>query len=196
MRRHVSPIIAPDLVAQVAKGDRRAFSQLYDLSSSLLFTLAQKVLGETEEATELLQEVYVEIWQKASHYDPERGSPLSWMVTLTRSRAIDRLRSKGWKSRQVTQTIEDQGVPQGAMSSTSPFESVANQELREKVGEALRILPKDQCLAVALSYYEGLSHREIAERLNEPVGTIKTRIRLGVVKLREMLQSYWTQESS
>ena len=82
------------------------------------------------------------------------------------------------------------------MSSSNPLESAANQELREKVGEALGILPIEQSRALELSYYGGLSHREIAVRLNEPVGTIKTRIRLAVIKLRETLQSYWTQESS
>ena len=196
MQRPASPIIAPDLMAQVVQGDRYAFSQLYDLSCSLLFTLAQRILNENEETTELLQEVYVEIWQKAHKYDPKRGSPLSWMVTLTRSRAIDRLRSKGWNARCMTQPLDDQAIPERLVSSSNPLESVATHELREKVGEALRVLPKEQCLALELSYYEGLSHREIADRLNEPVGTIKTRIRLAVIKLREMLQSYWTQESS
>ena len=196
LHRQTTPIIAPELVAQVAKGNRHAFSQLYDLSNSLLFTLAKKILVETDETAELLQDVYVEIWRKAYKYDPDRGSPLSWMVTLTRSRAIDRIRSKGWKFRMLTQTLDDHvGVQEGS-SFSDPLESVETNELRVKVGEALRILPKEQCRALELSYYEGLSHREIAARLNEPVGTIKTRIRLAVMKLRETLQSHWTLESS
>jgi len=196
LQRQATPIIAPELVAQVAKGNRHAFSQLYDLSHSLLFTLAKKILVETDETAELLQEVYIEIWQKAHKYDPDRGAPLSWMVTLTRSRAIDRIRSKGWKFHRLTQTLDDQVVVQKLAGSSDPLESVETNELKVKVGEALRLLPKEQCRALELSYYEGLSHSEIAACLNEPVGTIKTRIRLAVMKLREALQSYWTLESS
>ena len=196
MRRQTPLIISPDLVAQVARGDRNAFSRLYDLSSSLLFTLAKRILDESDETSELLQEVYVEIWQKARQFDPNRGSPLSWMVTMTRSRALDRVRSKGWKARILTEHLDDHSMVQPVTSGTGPQESVEARELKEIVGKALRVLPDEQCLVLELSYYEGLSHREIADRLQEPVGTIKTRIRLAVMKLRESLQSYWTQESA
>ncbi len=194
LQRQATPIIAPELVAQVAKGNRHAFSQLYDLSNSLLFTLAKKILVETDATAELLQEVYIEIWQKAHKYDPDRGSPLSWMVTLTRSRAIDRLRSRGWKSRRIAGSLENStGVALEADNPT-PLESYAQQELREKVGSALSVLPKEQRQALQLAYYEGMSQAEIAARLQEPLGTIKTRIRLAVLKLRGSLRSCWTQE--
>ena len=97
-----SHTISPELLKKVAAGDQTAFSQMYDQSSSILFSLTLRMLGDKDEAAELLQEVYLEIWGRANQFDEGRGSPLAWMVTLTRSRAIDRLRSRQWKSRGST----------------------------------------------------------------------------------------------
>ncbi len=187
------PLIPSELVLQVGQGDREAFSILYDQSSGILFALAVRMLGE-QEAADLLQDVYVEIWKKASQYNVDRGSPMAWMVTLTRSRAIDKLRSREWKSRIRSEPLEN--LPVGGMESdeAGPFESSVQQELKKVVGSALENLPKEQSEALHLAYYEGLSQAEIAVRLQEPVGTIKTRIRLAMYKLRASLQSYWSQE--
>jgi RNA polymerase sigma-70 factor (ECF subfamily) len=188
---HASNIIAPDLVALIAKGDRQAFGQLYDQSSSLLYTLCLRILGDQDEAAELLQEVYTEVWCKIARYDPQRGSPIAWLVTLTRSRAIDRLRSRVSKGHGVTDSIDDTQAAELQDRAQTPFEQQADAELRALVSKALSDLPEAQRRALELAYYEGLSHSEIAERLGEPLGTIKTRIKLGMNKLKTVLRPCW-----
>jgi RNA polymerase sigma-70 factor (ECF subfamily) len=182
--------IDPALLARVAKGDHQAFSQLYDLSSTLLFTLAVRILGNHEEAAELLQDVYLEVWRKVSRYDVGRGTPIAWLVTLTKSRAIDRLRARAARGYQATGSLEAGAATQLTDDGPSPFESKADQELRAAVVTAVSGLPQAQQQAIELAYYEGLSHTEIASRLNQPLGTVKTRIKLGMSKLREGLQQW------
>jgi RNA polymerase sigma-70 factor (ECF subfamily) len=186
-------MIDPALLARIVKGDQQAFSQLYDHSSTLLYTLAFRILGSREEAEELLQDVYLEVWRKVSRYDVGRGTPVAWLITLTRSRAIDRLRVRGTRGRQVTNSLEQSATAHLKDSGPSPFETQADQELRLAVGTAINNLPAAQQQAIELAYYEGLSHMEIAARLNLPLGTVKTRIKLGMSKLRETLRHYWNQ---
>ncbi len=188
---HSSTVIDPDLLDLVAKGDRRAFGQLYDQSSPLLYALALRILGDKEEAEELLQEVYAEVWCKGSRYDARRGSPIAWLVTLTRSRAIDRLRSRASKGRGLTDPIDSTIATTLRDQEPTPFERQVDVELRTLVSRALSELPDAQKEALELAYYEGLSHTEIAARLNQPVGTIKTRIKLGMTKLKTSLRSCW-----
>jgi RNA polymerase sigma-70 factor (ECF subfamily) len=186
--QHTASMIDPNLLALVAKGDQQAFSQLYDHSSTLLFTLAVRILENREEAAELLQDVYLEVWRKVSRYDVGRGTPVAWLVTLTKSRAIDRLRARAARGYRATNSLEAGTAAQVADPSPSPLETQANQELRLAVGAAVAGLPQAQQQAIELAYYEGLSHTEIAQRLNQPLGTVKTRIKLGMSKLRESLQ--------
>jgi RNA polymerase sigma-70 factor (ECF subfamily) len=179
--------IEPELLALVGKGDRQAFERLYDRSSSLLYTLAVRILGDREEATDLTQEVYLEVWRKGVRYDPARGTPIAWLVTMTRSRAIDRLRSRASKGHGVTDSLEATGAAELPDKTQGPLEAAADREMREIVTAALAALPHAQQQALELAYYEGLSHTEIAARLKEPVGTIKTRIKLGMTKLKTRL---------
>ncbi len=181
--------IDPALLARVGNGDHQAFSQLYDLSSTLLFTLAIRVLQNREEAVDLLQDVYLEVWRKVTRYDVGRGTPLAWLVTLTKSRAIDRLRAGASRGSRTT-SIEPETAAQVADPGPSPFELQADQGLRIAVVAAITSLPMAQQQAIELAYYEGLSHTEIAARLNQPLGTIKTRIKLGMSKLRDSLQQW------
>lgn len=183
-------MIDPTLLARVVKGDQQAFSQLYDHSSTLLFTLAVRILGNQEEAAELLQDVYLEVWRKVSHYDVGRGTPIAWLVTLTKSRAIDRLRAKTARGYRVTNSLEAGTATQVVDPGPSPFETQADQDLRRAVRTALAELPEAQQQPIELAYYEGLSHAEIAARLNQPLGTVKTRIKLGMSKLRTGLQQW------
>ena len=183
-------MIDPTLLARVAKGDHQAFSQLYDHSSTLLFTLAVRILRNHEEAAELLQDVYLEVWRKVSRYDIGRGTPIAWLITLTKSRAIDRLRAKTARGYQATDSLEAGTAAQLTDDGPSPFETKADQELRTAVVTAVAGLPQAQQQAIELAYYEGLSHTEIASRLNQPLGTVKTRIKLGMSKLREGLQQW------
>ena len=188
--QHATSMIDPNLLARVGKGDQQAFSQLYDHSSTLLFTLAVRILGNHEEAAELLQDVYLEVWRKVSRYDVGRGTPIAWLVTLTKSRAIDRLRARASRGYQATNSQEVGIVSQVADHGPSPSETQADQELRTAVGTAVAGLPIAQQQAIELAYYEGLSHTEIASRLNQPLGTVKTRIKLGMSKLRDSLQRW------
>jgi len=193
---HAASTIDPTLLARVAKGDQQAFSQLYDYSSTLLFTLAIRILGNREEAAELLRDVYLEVWRKVSRYDIGRGTPIAWLVTLTKSRAIDRLRARASRGYRATNQLEAGTAAQMADPGPSPLETQADQELRMAVGTAVGGLPQAQQQAIELAYYEGLSHTEIAARLNQPLGTVKTRIKLGMSKLRESLRQWGNQVSS
>jgi len=190
---HATSIIDPTLLARVVKGDQQAFSQLYDYSSTLLFTLAVRMLGNREEAAELLQDVYLEVWRKVSRYDVGRGTPIAWLITLTKSRAIDRLRARASRGYRATNSLEGGTATQVADPAPSPLETQADQELRTAIGAAVAGLPQSQQQAIELAYYEGLSHTEIATRLNQPLGTVKTRIKLGMSKLRESLQQWGRQ---
>ncbi|MGQ0695602.1 MAG: sigma-70 family RNA polymerase sigma factor [Nitrospiraceae bacterium] len=190
--QHAASTIDPKLLARVAKGDLQAFRQLYDQSSTLLYSMALHILGSREEAAELLQEVYLEVWRKVSRYDVGRGTPIGWLITLTRSRAIDRLRARGSRAnRHVSDSLDGHSTGQVADGHPGPFEALADQELRRLVSEALARLPQAQQQAIDLAYYEGLTHMEIAAQLNQPLGTVKTRIKLGMSKLREALRHYW-----
>jgi len=189
-----STSIDSDLLTLIAKGDRRAFGHLYDRSSQVLFTLSLRMLGDREEAEDLLQEVYTEVWRKSVRYDARRGSAMAWLITLTRSRGIDRLRARASRGHGMTDSIDDAPVAHTQGRDPTPFEQQADAEVRVMVMKALVELPAAQRQALELSYYEGLSHSEIAARLKEPVGTIKTRIKLGMSKLKTSLQPCWNTE--
>ena len=179
--------IQPDLIARVAKGDRQAFSEVYDRSSPLLFSLALRILGNRDDAAYLLQEVYLEVWRKSVRYDIRRGTPMAWLTILTRSRAIDRLRSRAARMDAHSSPVTETTVRIEQDSELSPLDRRLHEELQAVVMKALAELPLPQQQALELAYYEGLSHSEIAKRLNEPLGTIKTRIRLGLNKLKNGL---------
>lgn len=190
--QHAASTIDPKLMARVVKGDQQAFGQLYDQSSPLLYAMALRILGHREDAAELLQEVYLEVWRKVARYDVGRGTPVAWLITLMRSRAIDRLRARGMRA-QAGESLNGPSATQVADRNPGPFEAQADHELRNLVGNALSGLPPAQQQAIELAYYEGLTHMEIAARLNQPLGTVKTRIKLGMSKLREMLRDCWEQ---
>src|SRR5438093_1536066 len=124
--RQASSLIDPDLLARVGKGDHQAFNELYHRTSSLLYTLALRILNDRDEATDLLQEVYLEVWHKVVHYDPGRGSPMAWLVTITRSRAIDRLRSRASKGHGVTNSLDNRLAAQVQDQTPGPFEAHAD----------------------------------------------------------------------
>ena len=186
--------IDPKLLARVAKGDQQAFGQLYDQSSTLLFTLAYRILSDREEAAELLQEVYLEVWRKIVKYDVGRGTPIAWLITLTRSRAIDRLRSRASRGQHlVADTLEHPLVSQAPDASPNPYEAQEDSELRQMMAKAILDLPVPQQQAIEMAFYQGLTHTEIAAKLNQPLGTVKTRIKLAMTKLRASLQQTWPQ---
>ncbi|WHZ22062.1 MAG: RNA polymerase ECF-type sigma factor [Nitrospira sp.] len=186
--RQAASTIDPKLLTRVAKGDQQAFGQLYDQSSTLLFTLAYRILSDREEAAELLQEVYLEVWRKIAKYDVGRGSPIAWLVTLTRSRAIDRLRTRTSRGNHVVaDSFEHPLVSQTPDASPNPYETQEDQELRQMIVKAILDLPLPQQQAIEMAFYQGLTHTEIAAKLNQPLGTVKTRIKLAMTKLRASL---------
>ena len=189
-----SSIPGPDLVASVAKGDQEAFEQLYEQSSALLYALVMRIVGNQDEAAELLQEVYLEAWRKASNYDVARGTPMAWLVTLARSRALDRIRALSSRGKGVTASLDDTPAAGLIATNSDALEMRAATERQALVGTAIKSLPLVQRQAIELAFYDGLTHMEIAERLQTPLGTIKTRIRLGMEKLRDSLRSLWEEE--
>jgi RNA polymerase sigma-70 factor, ECF subfamily len=172
------------LVELVATGDQSALATLYDATNRLIYSLILRVLGDVSSAEEVLIDVYTQVWRQAASYDANRGAPLAWMATIARSRAIDRLRS-GWQDQRRKESLDILG--DAPTSAASPEEMAAISERQSLVREALNLLTPEQREVIELAYYSGLSHSEIAEKLSQPLGTVKTRTRLGMMKLREAL---------
>jgi RNA polymerase sigma-70 factor (ECF subfamily) len=173
------------LIARIAAGDRDAFSRFYDLLAPTAFGLIRRVLRDPEAAAEVLQEVFWQVWREAPQYDAGRGSPEAWLVMRAKTRAIDRLRSIRRRDRTFVAPV-DESV---ARSSEEPAENPAVvAEDRELVHTALAQLPEPQRRVIEMAFFEGLTQSEIAIRLREPLGTVKTRARLGLERLRGALK--------
>lgn len=171
------------LVLRAASGSQAALAQFYDASSHLVFGLALRILGDRDAAEDVVIDVYARAWREAKTYDPRRGTPCAWLLTMTRSRAIDLLRIR--KRDRATDPLESAShVECGA---PTPEEASADAEQHRAVRGALTSLSREQREAIELAYFAGLSHTEIAMQLGQPLGTIKTRIRLGMMRLRELL---------
>jgi RNA polymerase sigma-70 factor (ECF subfamily) len=160
-------------------------TSLYDASSRALYGLLLRILNEHALAEEVLLDVYMQVWRQAASYDELRGSPMAWMLTIARSRAIDRLRS-GRQELLLRESLD--GFEENARSDSDVEETAATAEMQVIVRDALETLPAEQREVIELAYYDGLSHSEIALQLEQPLGTVKTRIRLGMTKLRDILQ--------
>lgn len=171
------------LVLQIARGDRQAFGRFYDRYASLVFTFAMRLLRVRSEAEDLLQEVFLQAWRQAATYSPERGSPEAWLVTITRSRAIDKLRSMRKREKSIARTDTVEGTEIGARVESG----AAQSEAKLAVQDALAGLPEAQRRVLELAYFDGLTQSEIAARLGEPLGTVKTRMRAGLERLRGLL---------
>lgn len=173
------------LLERIKSGDKSAFRELYSRFSQVVFNLAFRMLRSREEAEETVQEIFLQVWNKADTYDPSRSAVSTWIINIARSRAIDRLRTLGYKDK--TMELDEERLKSGS----DPFRIIEGTEEQSKIiREALDTLPENQKAAIEMVYFEGLTHVEAAEKLNEPVGTIKTRIRLGVAKLREKISPY------
>lgn len=190
--QHAASMIDPKVAIRAGKGDNHAFTQLYDQSSTILFSLALRILGSREEAADILQAIYVDIWKRTVRYDVGRGTPIAWLITLTRSRAIDRLRDSDPPLRR--QTVPTDGSESSALPGR--FEGPADQALRTVISTALNDLPKTHRQAIELAYYEGLLPAEIAMRLDQPLDAVITRLKLGLGQLHAALHTYWEQDLS
>ncbi len=173
------PTDTVELIRRMAGGDRYAFGAFYDRYAPLAFGLIRRILRNAAEAEEVLQEVFLELWVSAHTFDPARGTPEAWVVMRARSRGIDRARSIRRKSEGMAQlsggTVPD-AVPDPAMRA----------EGREIVRGVLGQLPASQQEVIELAFFDGLTQSEIAARVGQPLGTVKTRMRLGLEKLREL----------
>jgi RNA polymerase sigma-70 factor (ECF subfamily) len=171
---------------RIAGGDASALGDVYDRHARAVYSLALRIVGEEAEAEEVIQEVFAQAWRQSDRYDESRGSVAAWLLTMTRTRAIDRVRARrarpdrdGAASDYVLHNVQAPGV--------DPADALAAAEDAGRLRTALSELAPAQRIAIEMAYYEGLSQTEIAERLATPLGTVKTRIRSGLLKLRDAL---------
>ena len=176
-----------DWISQIVQEDESALARLYDASSPLVYGLALRILGDSGAAEEVTLDVYLQVWKQANRFDPVRGRVSTWLMTMARSRAIDKLRGKA-QELSLAETLE--AVAEIRSESPDPEQSAAVAQQQAEVRKALSTLSEEQRHAIELAFFNGFSQNEIAMKLNEPLGTIKTRIRNGMLKLRELLQPY------
>jgi len=169
------------LIRAMAQGDLSALADFYDRYATLIFGLAARVTGNAADAEEVLQDVFIQAWSEAARYAPGRGSPRTWLLTIARSRAIDRRRRRR----------RDEGAMPSSEETLDPRDGpggdLEERERREAIRKALGLLPPEQRAAIELAYFQGLTHVEIAMQTGDPVGTVKGRLRLGIEKLRGLL---------
>ena len=178
------------MLQAIARKDDLALAALYDRYRLILFGLLMRILSSREEAEDVLQEVFLQVWRRAADFDERRGRPFTWLVTLTRSRAIDRLRQLNSRERFVSSDTEL--LADGVLD---PAQDAVRSEQRDLVAGALAELSEDQRRTLTLAYFEGLTQTEIAARLRSPLGTVKTRMRSGMIKLRELLSQRMTSQA-
>lgn len=171
-----------ELLKAVARQDELALAQIYDRYRQILFGLLMRILNNREEAEDVLQEVLIQVWRRAADFDESRGRPFTWLVTLARSRAIDRLRSLAARER-----VALAGTREASAAISDAASDAFHSEQRGLVNLALSQLPEEQKRPLMLAYFDGMTQSEIAKRLGAPLGTIKTRMRTGLTKLREAL---------
>lgn len=181
------------LLAKTAQGDEGALGALYDYTSPQVYGLALRVLDDPAMAEEVTLDVYMQVWKQAKQFDGNRGNPIVWLAVLTRSRAIDRLRTGQTERlhRQPLDLVEEECDP-----SKNPEESVVQLERRGLVQDALASLAPEQREVIELAYFSGLSQSEIASKIGQPLGTVKTRARLGMMKLRNILVPFQEELAS
>jgi RNA polymerase sigma-70 factor (ECF subfamily) len=175
-----------ELFKQIGQGDRASFEELYDRFSGLLFSTAYRVLNNQAAAEDVLQDVFIQLWEKAPIYNPALGKPLAWAVTLTRNKAIDSLRSTQRRNR-LQDDVQRESEISETIDHRSSFDAAASGEMNKLVRRAIEKLSREQRQVIELAFFSSMTQAEIAERLNQPLGTIKARIRRAMMKLRDVI---------
>lgn len=176
-----------NLLLKVSQRDQRAFENLYDLYGKLLYSLILSIVKKQGDAEDVLQETFLQVWEKAPTFNAAKGNVYGWMVTLARHRAIDRIRSKSFRNQMQTESEPDTESIKKALSEQSPLDALMMQERAALVKNALGQIPAEQREVIEIAYFGGYSQSEIAEKLNIPLGTVKTRVRQGMKKLHTLL---------
>jgi RNA polymerase sigma-70 factor, ECF subfamily len=172
------------LVGRISNEEQDALAEFYDLTKRQVFGLLLRILNDEGAAEEVLLDVYMQVWRQARHYDVKRGAPQAWVTTIARSRAIDRLRSVKHEVK-LKEPLDHSRI---ASIGCDGVDLVSDAERRKYVRDALDSLPKEQREVIELAYFQGLSQTEISLKLAQPLGTVKTRTRLGLTKLRDTLK--------
>ena len=179
-----------ELLELISKGDSVALSELYERHSRLIYGLLLRLLNDSDDAEDILQDVFVQVWRKASTYKPELGSPKNWVVRIAHNRGINLIRAHRSRGKNVQVSISDE--ENGAMNSPELIEdsllggAISNERM-EMITGAMSNLPKDQAALLDMAFFQGYSHSEISEALKLPLGTVKTKIRNGLLSLRHQL---------
>jgi len=182
-----------DLIARAAGADEHALAELYDRYGQMLYAVAYRIVGQRADAEEVVIDAFAQAWREATRFENSRGSVAGWLTTIARSRALDLVRSRARRERITASAAAERTDASPAMGGwrADPSSGVDLAERREQVQLALQALSPPQRRAIELAYFEGLSQSEIAALLQEPLGTIKTRVRLGMQKLRESLRPFY-----
>jgi RNA polymerase sigma-70 factor (ECF subfamily) len=175
-----------ELLRRIARQDRDAFAEFYDRHSALMYSVACKILNDSTDAQDVVQEAFVQIWEKAAAFDPKLGRAASWAAILTRNKAIDRIRASQRRSRLNDEAGTEMAIAQEADATVN--EAVHGHDKAKIIQTAIVELPSEQRQAIELAYFSGLTQNEISEKLNQPLGTIKARIRRGLLKLRDQME--------
>lgn len=190
----LTKLSAHELLGKIAGGDHQAFEHLYDRFSPILFGIALKICHDRNLAADILQEVFVNIWKKAHTFSSKRGNPLVWMSFLCRNKAIDFIRSRNKRRSVTVQFSDSESIENTAESNLiDPITAAERNLLREALSGAMATLPDVQRELILLAYKSGLSQREISLQLKLPLGTVKSRMRMGMQKMRENLASKWDE---
>ncbi len=175
------------LLAATANGDNRAFAELYDAAGSHLFGLLMRILRRRDWAEEALQDCFLKIWQKAETYAPDKGAPLTWLMTIARYRALDLLRAKRPEVNEADDETMTDEIESAVADGQGPLEGTETLQGLGRLEQCMKGLQDEQRQSVLLSYYEGYTHHELAKRLKAPLGTVKSWVRRGLQQLRECL---------
>ena len=175
-----------ELLRRVASQDRDAFAEFYDRHATLVYSVACKILNDQADAEDVVQETFIQVWEKAAKFDPKLGKAASWAATMARNKAVDRIRSTQRRTRLAEAAGAETAIANECDATVN--EEVFGHDKAQLIQTAIVTLPAEQRQAIELAYFSGLTQNEISEKLKQPLGTIKARVRRGLLKLRDQLE--------